>query len=457
MRIGVCLHRSQVRSVRVEADGALGSRSALLEAERDDGDGALAAALGEVLAHHLASAEEAVTSVTFDVGAVLSRRPAPCRTFIRIAPRAPIDAVHEHPAEVLAGEEVKIVHIAGGHSNAGEELVPFDTAALERWCAGAPRGGRYVITAVGSLANDGHERQAGQMLIDLVDPGSIQYSHSFHSSSVEVRERTAAVNSSLIDSAEEILGTVHSVLGRLLPATRLYVTTNEGGCHPLARLVVSPVHSLFAEASSALVGAAALMGSVDGLVAVTTGWRTFYGQFVHRAPAVLPQFRTESGDALATKVANLVDVDVGDLPDSAILVAEGDAPEHGHVDEDGAVGRRVLTGLSLCALGAVVTPVADWAHRVVPGTSEAEVRASVRALESRVRARLVSFGAHDSRVEILESGVEASTYDNSNMVSVRVRAIAFDPIPLVTEAALEGERGASVREAGRSDRAARTR
>lgn len=441
MRMGVCLRTAEVRSVCVHADGRIDSHSIGLGAVPNPS--ALAAGLEAVLSHHLADAEEAITSVTFDVGAILRRRPAR-RVFIRIAPRAPVDSVHELPTETLEGEDVETLHVTGGHSTSGEELVPLDIAAVERWCATAPRGAQYVITAVGSPSNDSHERQVGEVLTDLADPDSVQYSHAFHSSSVEVRERTAAVNSSLIPGAEDLLGSLHPVLGRLAPAARLYVTTNDGGCHPLARLAVTPVRSLFTEVSTAMVGAAALAGSRDGFVAVSMGQGTFLGQFVRSAAAVLPRFRTGSGQTLATSVANLVEVTPGGrgIPDSAVHVEEQDLGAHDDYEDPssaGGGGKRTLlrTGLSLCALGAVVTPLADWAHRVVQGTSEAEVRASVNALESRARARLVSFGAHDSRVEILESGVEASTYDNSDTVTVRVRAISFDSIPLAAEALVE--------------------
>lgn len=431
MRIGVCVHSTEIRAVTVRDDGAIASHVVPLADEA--GIGGFAQALEQLL--DLERHDEAVTSVTFDVGAVLRRKAAGRTTFVRIAPRAPVDIVHEHPAEAVDGEDVDIVHIAGGHSNSGEELVPLDAEALVRWCSQAPRGSRYVITAVGSPINESHEVRAGQILLDHAHPGSVEYSHSFHSSSVAVRERTAAVNSSLIDSAEEIVGALHPVLGRAVPGARLYVTTNEGGCHPLARLAVMPVHSLFAEASSALVGAAALAACREGFVAVRRGEGTFMGQFVRTCPAVFPQFRTSSGAALATQVANLVEIspEGHGLPAAAVIVEETELG-----DDEAEPDRPVLrTALSLCALGAVVTPLADWAHRVVPGTSEGEVNASIIALESRVRARLVSFGAHDRRIDLLESGVEASSYDNSSTVTVRVRGVSLDPIALDRESVVD--------------------
>lgn len=452
MRIGVCLRDTEIRSVCVHSDGRIVEPDSLpISVRSPDSNSSPALSTGEfgtgletVLTHYLSSSEEAITSVTFDVGSILRRRPAN-RVFIRVAPRAPVDSVHEYQAEAVSGDSVQTVNIVGGHSATGEELVPLDIAALEHWCTGAPHGAHYVITAVGSPSNASHERQVGEILIGLVDPDSVQYSHSFHSSSVEVRERTAAVNSALIADAEDLLGALQPVLGRLAPDARLYVTTNDGSCHPLARLVVAPIESLFTEVSTAVVGAAALSESKDGFVSVTIERGTFQGQFVHGALAVLPQFRTKSGQTLATKVANLVEVMErgSSIPSSAVLVEERRSDENCPPDESSHfIGReearsRLRTCLSLCALGAVVTPPADWAHRVVQGTSEAEVRSSVNALESRVRARLVSFGAHDSQVVILESGVEATTYDNSNTVTVLVRATAFDPIPLAAEDVVE--------------------
>ncbi|WP_308490556.1 hypothetical protein [Microbacterium capsulatum] len=359
---------------------------------------------------------EAVVSLTVDVSAVLRSGPEPV-TVVRIAPRPPVDRAHELREGESSLSKARIVHVSGGHTNLGEELVPFDAAALRDIAANSRPGGRYVVTSVGSLVNSSHEIEAGRILLENAVPASVGYSHYFESGSFGTRERTAVINSSLIPVAESLATSLALAASVRLPHARLYAASNDGGCVPLTRLTVTPVHSMAAARAGELVGAAALSGIDSGRLAVVGSAGSFLGDMIDGVPAVRAKFQ-DAGGMLASKAAHVMPVPAvapGRAPAYPVVAAPG----YGE-DLPGAHRAEV----DLCALGAAVSPLAEWADRSVIIADADDIRQALSAAEARVRTRLVSFGASPSQVRIIDSRVVASTYQDPRVVSVRVRGVA---------------------------------
>lgn len=426
MRIGVRIASDRIVGVFVRDDGHYGMHFV------DSGDAGAADALFRGLRRYASDSgfvhDEEISSICFDVSAVLRREETTPVTVVRIAPRPPIDPQHELGNGRLGVGILAAVHIAGGHTTLGEEIVPLDAEALRAFAAAAERGGRYVVTSVGALVNTAHELAAGRLLMEHAEPESVAYSHSFSNSSFAVRERTAALNSALVPFAESLATSLALAAEAQVPEARLYVTTNDGGRMPLSRLSSTPIHSMYAGQASELIGAAALSNLEDGAVVVADGPRSFYGEMLAGVPAVVPLRQRRGEDTLATQSAKVLPVTeslVGGQGNPPTVVAAEGAPRlvpHLWL----RAGRRA--DVDLRALGAACAPLADWVNQVVTIGSVVEMDQALVAAETRATARLVAFGAVPSEVRIIESGVAATAYENPRVVSVRVRAVAGNTV-----------------------------
>ena len=420
MRVGVALWPDSLACGWMGTDGRLAANS---EPEPHDGRGsALSSSLRRALAAIPRGRRESAavpTSIVFDASALLDLSVRPPTTLIRIAPRPPIDAQHE---QEISPESTRVVHVRGGHTALGEELVPLDTEALRSLAATAAPGERFVITGAGSLVNAEHERRAGGILLEHAEPAGIEYGHAFPASSFTLREATALANSSLLAQAVS-LGTNLALAGEdIAPDARLYVATNDGGCTPLARLSSTPVHSAISGRATELVGAAALCGSHDGRVIVADTHGEALGEFVSGVPTVVAGPSSAHGLDLAIRSAHVLPVSEehvsGRVERPVMLTRDGIEPgllgleSRVHLDED------------LRAIGAACLPLTEWEERTLSVASAAEMNHEVANAEARVRARLVSFGAGLSEVRIHESRVIATAYELPRVVSVRIRGVA---------------------------------
>lgn len=425
MRIGVRVARHELVGVAVGI-GAQG-RGIGHEHREPCAEGALLDAYRALLSALLREAPAAPESIVFDTSDALADFDSTPVTAIRIAPRPPLDPSHELVATALGGVRPEVVHLAGGHTTLGDELVPLDEDGLHRLAEAAEPGRRYVITSVGSRVSPAHEERAGEALLARADPASIDYSHVFASNSFAVRERTALLNSAQERAATSLATTLALVSESLAPLARLHVTTNDGGRIPLTRLPLAPVHSAFSARPTELIGAAALCGIEAGRLIVSTPDDVFLGEIASGVPTVVPQHRDEQGRLLATQTANTRPL--GAAPpagrgDPPLLVLAGAAGSRKVPETAARLEPELRTELDLRAVGAACAPLADWANRVVRVSSAADMEQALTAARARVGARLVAFGALPSQVRILESHLVATTYEHPNVVSVRVRGIA---------------------------------
>ena len=426
MRIGVCVASDRLVGVFVRTDGSYGMHS--VASGNPEPVEALLSGLRRYASDSSRMQAEEISSICFDVSSVLRLKETTPVTVIRIAPRPPVDAQHDVGNGRPNSRQAIVVHIAGGHTTLGEEIVPLDEVSLRNFAAGAEQAGRYVVTSVGALVNAAHELKAGQILLQNADPAGVAYSHTFASSSFEVRERTAALNSALVPFAESLATALALVAGEQVPEARLYVTGNDGGRMPLSRLSTLPVHSMFAGQASELIGAAALSNLEDGAMVVADGPNSFYAEILAGVPVVVPQRQRRGEETVATQSAKVLPVTallIGGLSELPTVVSAEGAPRT--VPYIGLPANR-RADVDLRALGAACAPLTDWVNRVVSVNSALEMEQALAAAEARATARLVSFGAAPSAVRIVESRVAATTYENPRVVSVRVRAVAGDAV-----------------------------
>lgn len=360
-------------------------------------------------------------SITFDVSRLLVPSESERVVALRIAPRPPLDAAHEYSGETAALHCDKVEHISGGFTKEGDEIAALDLQRVRSIALEEPPGRRYVVTGVGSSVNPMHEVEVSRVLFNDAKPASVNHSHSFHSSSFAIRERTAIINSALLSSGERIVTSLAKVVAKYAPQARLHVMTNDGGAVPLSTLAMKPVHSVLSTGAAELVGAAVLARVDDGWIVIESDDGAVLGEMTGGTPTVTSRSSWGPAELIATRAAQVMPNREGligkwmGVPTVVRIGADGDRVAAGSTG--------ITTEADLAALGAACAPVVEWLERDVKIRSEAEKDQVLAASEAKVRVRLVSNGVPPSLVRILEARVIGSSYENSNTVSVRVRGL----------------------------------
>jgi hypothetical protein len=379
--------------------------------------------------------DRSATSVVFDVSRALALDEEAEVLSVMIEPRHPL-----RPRRHLWLDEfahVEVAHVLGGHNALGHELVPLEEDALRRLADRVAPGCHLVITAAGSQGNKDHERRAADILRSVSPPASIAESSTFHSENLLVREYTAVVNALLLASAERLASDLSDAVADAVgDGARVYVATNEGGCTPLSRLPITPVHAFRADAAGEVLGAAALGGRATGRVIVARDDSVRVAEFFDGLPAVVNRFSAPGGVLLASsfaQVSPLTDLLLTGSAEPPLTVLAAGAEEA--LDAFGLTP-AAITDEDLIALGAAVAPMTYWYNRVVTVQSPAELDEAFREGERRARANLIASGADPADVRIAESRVFATTYGEAQMVRIRVRGVASTaPSPLERSAA----------------------
>ncbi|MGP3534770.1 hypothetical protein ACTU3I_08255 [Microbacterium sp. RD1] len=385
--------------------------------------GALTRPVAQVLTEVRRALEEPVAVVVFDVSGVLRRDAGARVVSILIEPRRPIrPRRHLWAAEAL---QVTAAHVRGGHNALGQELFPLDEDALSALAAGIPDGSHIVVSAAGSPGNGDHERRAAEVLRCAVQPASITESRSFYGDSLLVREYTAVLNAVLAASAERIASDLTDAVRRSAgEAVRALVATNEGGCTPLTRLPITPVHSFRADVAGEMLGAAVLGERSDGRLIVARPGAVRIAEFIDGLPSVVSRTTLPDGTSLASSIAHVVpltDLLVSGSGDPALTVLVAGAEEE--LTPFGLTP-AVTTDRDLVALGAAVAPMSYWHNRLVEVASASDIARALSDGEAIARANLVAAGADPGDVRVRESRVLATTYGEAQMVRIRVGAVA---------------------------------
>jgi hypothetical protein len=378
--------------------------------------------------------------VAFDVSGALAPCDPAALVVVRIAPRAPIDPVHDRGLP----HEGTVMHIEGGHNTLGNELAPLDVARLRDVAATLPRGAVVVITAVGSMVDDQHERTAADIVRRAGAPESIVLSSSFFANSVSERERTAILNGRLLASAEDLTEAISSAASDVMPHARLFCSVDEGGSAPLSRLAVMPVHSLASHRANALMGAASIVGARDGRIVIAREDGAVLGELIRGLPTVVgkTELRGISVASICAHTAPVSDALLGGHDGAPATVAWGDASR---TLAYFGLAPSASTTVDLVALGAAVAPLSYWRQRLVSVRNSDEIAKALGEARALATARLVSFGAALPDVTVTEAQVVGGTYGDPQVVRVRVRAVAE-----LSDSVLAGSGAATIAEGSAS-------
>ena len=437
MRIGIRVAAAgrdgevRIHGAAVSADGVLRPLTAR-DGRLGEEPGYVASTWSQSLGKMLRDAQrydggEGIDAVVFDVTEVLTQRDQR-PIVIRIAPRAPVDDAHALHSAFGAAAPAMVIDLPGGHTTLGQELVELKTVSLRRMLPTIGPGRSYVITAVGALADPSHENRVADLLYEIASPSSVEVSHQFYGTAFDMRERTSLHNLALRDGAENLSVALGLALEELLPNATPFVTQNDGGVVPLARLSSGPVHSLYSDAAIAMIGAAALAHVLEGDVIACVNGEVRRAMIVSGVPTAASFGEKFEGVRLATQTARLVPfhADAGEAAGFSADALVRDVEGRVEVEHAGVGDRAEVDAFAgdLVAIGAACAPLAAWENRIITIRDAGDSRGALSDAEAQVKGELLAYGAVPEAIRILESRVVTTAYENSRIASVRVRGIA---------------------------------
>lgn len=421
MRIGVHVGANSVRAA------ALVDSDVIEAAEPTVGLDDLGDAVARVLRRVRTRLGEEISSVIVDVSEVLTPDDSADVVAVLIEPRIPV-VPRRHGWE-RDGLRVDTAQIRGGHTALGDELVPIDEEALLQLAATVPAGAHLILSAAGAPCNPVHERRAAELLRAAAPVASVTESHTFFSDSILVREHTAVVNALLLRQGEQLSGILADAVARVAgDDARVFVSRNDGGCSSLARLSVTPVHSVRSGIAAAVRGAATLAGRSSGRLVLALPDAVLIGEFTEgMLPAVARPPLPAGRAALASNFAQVVPLT--DLLISGSTEAPVAVAAEGCEGALGAFGLEpaLITGHALVALGASTAPLSHWHNGIARIVTANDVAKALREGAQIARAALVAAGAAPDDVRVTESRVLATSYDEAQVVRIRVRTVAATP------------------------------
>lgn len=175
--------------------------------------------------------------------------------------------------EALKGDPV--IHLAGGHSHAGGEVVPLDLVRLEAEVAAlADQVVGFAVAASFATRNPAHE-VAARAVIRRVTGRPVTCSHELSANlNGPKRALTAVLNARLIGMIDRLVAACERHLDAVGIAAPLMVVRGDGALISAAMVRERPIETILSGPAASIVGARWLTGESDALVSDIGGTTT---------------------------------------------------------------------------------------------------------------------------------------------------------------------------------------
>lgn len=172
------------------------------------------------------------------------------------------------PEDMRAALPVRWRLVAGGHEFDGRELAPLDHAAIAQAAQefGAAGIADIAIAGVFSFLDDGHEREAEDIVRQHLPGVRITRASRIGRVGLLERENAAILNASLGPLGEKVVAAFAQALAQSGIAAPFYLTQNDGTLLSAADAVRLPVLTVASGPTNSMRGAAFLSGLRDALV-----------------------------------------------------------------------------------------------------------------------------------------------------------------------------------------------
>jgi Hydantoinase/oxoprolinase len=451
MRIGIRVGTSKAHGVLMDHDRVLAAESVPLGAVWTE-------PLATLLRDLAAAAPNGVDSVSWDVSAVLESalgrvdtappsettrtqvlRARPVAA-VRVVPRATKTAgIGGHPSALVRSLVAWRGTVTGGHDLFGHELATLDLDAVMLCARTAEATGltTLAITATGASTVAVHEEQVAARLLERYPDLRLCLSHESGGLGLLEREATTVVNAALLDVTETVVTRCERATASLGTRVSCWFATGDGGRVSAKRLRWVPAAGLAATPAAALIGAAALSGSHDAVVALTGPSTITIGQVRDGLPHVEADLPRAIGVRMTAPQAVLTVSEVHTAAAAASLLTEQSRRTTDVVavlDEGGfEVADQVLrdTGhvpvllpptADIAAVGTACTEASAWLDLLIPvDTTEELERLQTRA-EQQALTLVAANGAQPGNERIVRSAATALGYLRQHIYRLQVRA-----------------------------------
>jgi N-methylhydantoinase A/oxoprolinase/acetone carboxylase beta subunit len=231
----------------------------------------IGASLDKLDAAQLARVALVSLSTTLTTNSVVEGKGAPVCALLAGYDAAQVKA--SGLADLIGADAVACV--AGGHDALGREAQALDEAAARAAIAQhAPRVSAFAISATFSVRNPAHELQLRQWVREL-SGRPVTCGHELASSlGAPRRALTAALNARMISYVTHLIASVQQVLARRGIDAPLMVVKGDGTLVNAATALQRPVTTVLSGPAASVIGACALSGRADAVVADMGGTTT---------------------------------------------------------------------------------------------------------------------------------------------------------------------------------------
>lgn len=183
------------------------------------------------------------------------------------------------PKDLAAAMRGSIHMAAGGHEYDGRTLVPLDRAAVRREAQRIAESSisSVAITSVFSPLTDACEREAAEIVREVMPAARITLSHEIGRIGLLERENAALLNAGLQGLAQRTTAAFVRALRESGITAPLYLTQNDGTIMQGAVAERHPVYCFASGPTNSMRGAAFLSGLTDALVVDVGGTTTDVG------------------------------------------------------------------------------------------------------------------------------------------------------------------------------------
>lgn len=228
-------------------------------------------ALDRLPAGLLASVELVSLSTTLTTNSVVEGKGAPVCVLLAGYEATQIKA--SGLIELLGMDAIE--SLPGGHDAGGAALMPIDEAlscqAIERQ---APRVSAFAISASFGVRNPAHELQLRALVERLCDK-PVTCGHELASSlGAPRRALTVALNARMVSHVAALIAAVRQTLGRHDIDAPLMMVQGDGTLVNVTRALKHPVGTVLSGPAASVLGACALSGRTDAIVADMGGTTT---------------------------------------------------------------------------------------------------------------------------------------------------------------------------------------
>jgi N-methylhydantoinase A/oxoprolinase/acetone carboxylase beta subunit len=395
------------------------------------------------------------------------------------------------PKELRTAVEGRTFMVDGGHEYDGRELTRINRDELNEIAAQIRSDGieSVAITAVFSPADDRHERQASEILSELLDNVVFSLSSEIGSLGLLERENATVMNASLRGIADRIVRGLEGSLRKLGLKSRLYLSQNDGTLMGADYTNRYPVVTFASGPTNSMRGAARLSQTKDCAVLDIGGTTSDVGVLADGFPreaavavevaGVRTNFRMPDVHSIGIGGGSIVhtdhDVTVGptsvgfriteealvfggktltatDVAVAAGMAEVGDPEQVRELDKGlvrdtldwirnslGEAIDRMKTGPEPIPV-VIVGGGSIIASDDIPGTSQV-IRPPHYPVANAVGAAIAEVGGQVDRIVSLQDTARAEAIDRSKAVAIRkavaagavadtVRVVEIDEIPL---------------------------